>query len=123
MAMRLAPRWDAATGKSIGEPLRGHDGFVYSAAFSPDGRRIVTASNDKTAWVWDYSASTQALVSLTKAIVPRCLTPAQRKSFYLPPEPPDWCIEMEKWPYDTPAWMQRLADKRAGKAPPLPEAL
>ena len=25
----------------------------YSASFSPDGRRIVTASDDKTARVWD----------------------------------------------------------------------
>ena len=51
----------------------------------------------------------------------RCLTPAQRKAFFLPPEPPDWCIEMEKWPYNTPEWKQWLADKRAGKTPPLPE--
>ena len=26
---------------------------MWSAAFSPDGSRIVTASNDKTARVWD----------------------------------------------------------------------
>ena len=31
--------------KPIGEPLKGHDGAVTSAAFSPDGRRIVTASS------------------------------------------------------------------------------
>ena len=30
-----------------------HDGIVWSAAFSPDGSRIVTASDDKTARVWD----------------------------------------------------------------------
>ncbi len=33
--------------------LRGHDGLVWSAAFSPDGARVVTASVDKTARVWD----------------------------------------------------------------------
>ena len=31
----------------------GHDGAVYSAAFSADGTRIITASGDKTARVWD----------------------------------------------------------------------
>ena len=30
-----------------------HSGFLHAASFSPDGRRIVTASWDKTARVWD----------------------------------------------------------------------
>ena len=33
--------------------LKGHDAPVTSAAFSADGARIVTASNDRTARVWD----------------------------------------------------------------------
>ena len=33
--------------------LRGHSSEVLSAAFSPDGLRIVTASDDSTARVWD----------------------------------------------------------------------
>jgi hypothetical protein len=32
--------------------LRGHDNWLFSAAFSPDGSRIVTASGDK-ARIWD----------------------------------------------------------------------
>ncbi|MEH2331155.1 nSTAND1 domain-containing NTPase, partial [Nostoc sp.] len=35
--------------------LKGHTSYVNSASFSPDGKRIVTASADKTARVWDIS--------------------------------------------------------------------
>ena len=33
--------------------LRGHTDAVRGAAFSPDGKRVVTASTDGTAQVWD----------------------------------------------------------------------
>jgi WD40 repeat protein/tetratricopeptide (TPR) repeat protein len=112
--------WDADTGKQIGAPLVGHEDYVRSAAFSPDGKRIVTASRDKTARIWNIFANAQELVSAAQAVVPRCLTTAQRKPLFLPPEPPEWCIGMEKWPYQTAAWKQWLADKQAGKDPPLP---
>ena len=41
--------------------LRGHTAPVYSASFSPDGSRIVTAGNDKTAKVWDARSGGEAL--------------------------------------------------------------
>ena len=34
----------------LGEPMQ-HDGAVVSPQFSPDGRRVVTASEDNTAWL------------------------------------------------------------------------
>jgi WD40 repeat protein len=49
---KTARVWDAATGTPIGQPLR-PDGFVYRAAFSPEGARVVTASDDKTARLWE----------------------------------------------------------------------
>jgi eukaryotic-like serine/threonine-protein kinase len=42
--------------------LSGHDDQVISAAYSPDGTRIVTASFDKTARIWDTRTGVQLAV-------------------------------------------------------------
>jgi hypothetical protein len=42
--------------------LSGHDGVVTCAAYSPDGARILTASFDKTARVWDARTGVQLAV-------------------------------------------------------------
>jgi WD40 repeat protein/DNA-binding winged helix-turn-helix (wHTH) protein len=42
--------------------LAGHSGSLYHAAYSPDGTRIVTASSDHTARVWDAATGRQITV-------------------------------------------------------------
>ena len=42
--------------------LSGHENEVTSAAFSPDGSRIVTASADKTARIWDAATGKEIAV-------------------------------------------------------------
>jgi WD40 repeat protein/serine/threonine protein kinase len=42
--------------------ITGHSDHVFSAAFSSDGRRIITASRDKTAGTWDAVSGRRMLV-------------------------------------------------------------
>jgi WD40 repeat protein len=44
--------WDAGTGQEL-FTLKGHNGYVRCVAFSPDGQRILTSSDDRTARLWE----------------------------------------------------------------------
>ena len=46
--------WDMATGAEVSE-LRGHEGWVQSVAFSPDGTRIVSGGIGTAIRVWNVS--------------------------------------------------------------------
>jgi WD40 repeat protein len=48
--------WDAATGHET-LTFKGHRDQVTGLAFSPDGKRLVSASADGTLKVWDASKS------------------------------------------------------------------
>ena len=46
--------WDLATGREV-RRFEGHLGQVIAIAFTPDGRSVVSGSEDATALVWDVS--------------------------------------------------------------------
>src|SRR4029077_4680499 len=74
--------WDAASGQPL-LSLRGHENSVLSAAFNPNGSRIVTASADHTARVWD-ALTRDGLVRFSRTRVFRGLTREERDRYGLP---------------------------------------
>ncbi len=46
--------YDAKTLAPVGVPLTGHTDQVYSVAWSPNGAQLATASQDKTARLWEW---------------------------------------------------------------------
>jgi hypothetical protein len=97
-----AQLWNAATGKPIGAPME-HKGAVRSAQFSPDGQRVVTASYDNTARVWDAVIATDKdtkedillLAELAEATAGVALeTVGQAENFKL--VPPEQVIALRK---------------------------
>jgi hypothetical protein len=57
---RPRPRWPGLTPPGAERLcLRGHEGEVLSAAFSPDGAHIVTASWDRTVRIWDATTGAE----------------------------------------------------------------
>jgi WD40 repeat protein len=54
--------WDALTGQVI-VTLQGHTSWVDRLAFSPDGKRLASSSNDQTLRIWDLQTG-QAIRTL-----------------------------------------------------------
>ena len=124
-----AKLWDGASGKELAALEQGST--ATCTGFSRDGRRLLTGTRNGIALVWSFdrnpdpagraAPTASELVEQGKAHVRRCLTREQREKAFLAPEPPAWCIETAKWPYDTQAWKDWLRYKRANADPPRPD--
>jgi WD40 repeat protein len=42
--------------RRIGAPLRGHEGFVFTSEFSPDGRTLATSGSEVGVTLWDVES-------------------------------------------------------------------
>jgi WD40 repeat protein len=47
--------WDLQAERPPGRPLAGHSGEIGAVAFTPDGKRVISVSTDRTARVWTLS--------------------------------------------------------------------
>jgi WD40 repeat protein len=91
-------------------------------AFDPSGSRVLFLYENQ-AYAWSFIPSVQDMLDNARDYVPSCIAPADRSDFYLADEPPVWCIERGKKPYDIDDWKQWLADKKAGKTSPMPSGV
>jgi hypothetical protein len=75
--------FDAKTLAPVGNPLKGHTDQVYSVAWSPDGARLATASQDKTArlWEWPSGKELKSFKDHSDAVTRVCFAP-DGKSIY-----------------------------------------
>ena len=66
--------WDRETGSFV-QRLTGHDGPVNHAAFSPDNRSLVSASDDGTARIWNLQTGKATILPHDAAVLDAVFSP------------------------------------------------
>jgi WD40 repeat protein/class 3 adenylate cyclase len=102
--------WDVAGRRRIGSPLRGHEGFVATSEFSPDGRTLATGGSDVGVTLWDVE-SHRSLGTLPgqRGLLSTRFTPDGRRLFVL-----DELGMSQRWEVSPDAW-SRHACRVAGR--------
>jgi WD40 repeat protein/serine/threonine protein kinase len=98
--------WDATTGQQT-HVLEGHSGPVTSLAFSPDGQRILSGSDDSTLKLWDVETGEETLTL---------------KAHTAGVESVAWSPDGQRIVSSSSDGSIRLWDASAGKAKPIAEA-
>ena len=75
---QTAKVWDTKTGTEL-LTLTGHDGRVFSVAYSPDGKRIATAGKDGMVQI--YTTDMDELLEIAKSRVTRQLTAEEKEKY------------------------------------------
>jgi hypothetical protein len=117
---------DAASDQEVGTFVIDTNGCCdpVHVRFYSDRNRLLSAWGERDTSrlrQWRVLPTIDEMRDYAKRMSSECLSPNRRQQFGLEPEPPRWCIEMAKQPYDTAEWKQWLADKVAGKNPPIPD--
>ena len=80
----LRPQWPSfhQSGGNLLRTLQGHSGLVIGVAVTPDGRRVVSASSDKTLKVWDLESGQelQTLQGHSNSVEAVAVTPDGRRA-------------------------------------------
>jgi len=76
---KTAKVWDAKTGKEL-FILKGHEGWITSAVWSPNGKRIATA-NARDGIVQIYTTDINELLQIAESRVSRQLTAEERETY------------------------------------------